>query len=635
MTLFDHPLINRLIEALSWTILHSFWQISVVVLVSSILLILFRKNSSRLRYGITFLSFCFIIGWSGLTFIEYFTTTDLLGELSSTDNFEEIFISANNTIEQQNLFSSLNGKIVELASELLSFTPDANIVVICWLLGVVFLALKLAGGFLFLNFKTRKGRVKADISLIDLVNRMINKMHIKQTVRVFYSLNITVPSVVGVLKPVILFPIGMLSGIPVNQVEAIIAHELAHIKRLDVLVNIFQSVVEVIFFFHPGVWWLSKAMRIERENCSDDLALKVSDEPITYIKALSNIEEFRLTKSNIMVALSNNKEHLLSRIKRMITGKNQTLTSPTYILAIALMLIGILSFKPAEHISPEVGSTIEYLNDYIGLSSSMQSENMEFEPEYQATESFIFVRDTTKKKSPSKKSEKELHRALEEKEEMEHDKDFDHNAEIDFDHDELMKEVQDALIDVQENLKDIHFDFDFDKTMDKLSDFEFHIDDFEFPDSIEMRRIREELKRSAEEFKDFSQEDLQIDIDQIRMEMKVAMEKLKEEMDEFKENDWKKMKEEIHKSIEDWKKSEEYRKLDTNKVISYDLENFKNNAFEANQKAMLVMQSRIKIQETYKFDLQQRQKLIEKIKLQHMKEFQKQISELEDQKVLL
>ncbi len=505
---------------------------------------------------------------------------------------------------------------MELSSELLSFTPDANIVVICWLLGVVFLALKLAGGFLFLNFKTRKGRVKADISLIDLVNRMINKMHIKQTVRVFYSLNITVPSVVGVLKPVILFPIGMLSGIPVNQVEAIIAHELAHIKRLDVLVNIFQSVVEVIFFFHPGVWWLSKAMRIERENCSDDLALKVCDEPITYIKALSNIEEFRLTKSNIMVALSNNKEHLLSRIKRMITGKNQTLTSPIYIVAIALMLIGILSFKPAEHISPEVGSTIEYLNDYIGLSSSMQSENMEFEPEYQAAESFIFVRDTTKKKSTSKKSEKELQKALEEKEEMEHDKDFDHDVEIDFDHDELIKELQDALIDVQENLKDIHFDFDFDKTMDKLSDFEFHIDEFEFPDSIEMRRIREELKRSAEEFKDFSQEDLQIDIDQIRMEMKVAMEKLKEEMDEFKESDWEKMKEEIQKSIEDWKKSEEYRKLDTIKVMSYDLENLKNNALEANQKAMLVMQSRINIQETHKFDLQHRQKLMKEIKLQ-------------------
>ncbi len=110
MTLFDHPLLNRLIEALSWTILHSFWQISVVVLVSSILLILFRKNSSRLRYGITFLSFCFIIGWSGLTFIEYLSTPDILGELSSTGNFDEIFISANNTIEQQNLFSSLNGE---------------------------------------------------------------------------------------------------------------------------------------------------------------------------------------------------------------------------------------------------------------------------------------------------------------------------------------------------------------------------------------------------------------------------------------------------------------------------------------------------------------------------------------------
>jgi hypothetical protein len=293
------------------------------------------------------------------------------------------------------------------------------------------------------------------------------------------------------------------------------------------------------------------------------------------------------------------------------------------------MLIGVLSFKPVEHSSAEA-ATIGYFGDYVGLSPSLQSESVEIEPEYQAPESIIFVKDTIKKKNSTKKSEKELQRAIEEKEEMEHDKDFDHDVDVDFDQAEMMKEIQDALMDVQENLKDIHFDFDFDKAMD-----EFKFDEFEFPDSIEMRRIREDLKRSAEEFKNFSQEDLKIDLDQIRMEMKVAMEKMKEEMDELKESDWKKMKEDIQKSIEEWKKSEEYKKLDTIIVMSYDLETLYDNALETNQKAMVDMQIKKNIHEAHKFELQRRQKLLNEIKMQQLKQFQKQISELEDLKVLL
>lgn len=575
---------NRLIEAISWTILHSVWQISLIVLFSSLLLLIFRRHSSSLRYFITLVSLGLIIVWSGITFVDFYSNADIQETTLNTDIHTKMLVSES-IIDQKQLIPLINQLFEKSVSGFLNFSTNANVIVIFWLIGVVFLASKLTGGLLLIAIRTRKGKIIADRKLLNMVKRLKCVMHINQKVQVFYSNYITVPSVISVLKPVLLIPVGMLAGIPANQVEAIVAHELAHIKRLDVLVNIIQSIIEVVFFFHPGIWWLSRTMRIERENCCDDLALKLCDEPITYLKALSNIEEFRLTKSNIMVALSNNKEHLLARIKRMITGKTQIMTSPVYILAVVLFMIGAISLKPVVYASPETGPVSGSYYENEGIYTSRISEVSEHNSGFLSSEPVVIFSDTIKKNKKAVKKEYELERAIEEKENTEQDEDFDFDEELIISNEDIMKDLQSAFEDIHENLKDIEFDFNFDNFVDEFEDFDFDVDmdEFEFPDSIEIERIRKEWKNSREEFKRFMDEDFKKEMEQARKEMKSAMDRMRKDFEEFKKDDWEEIKEDMKKSIEEWRKSEEFKKLDSLNFVYPELDAFYENSFDMQQ----------------------------------------------------
>ena len=121
---------------------------------------------------------------------------------------------------------------------------------------------------------------------------------------------------IGWLKPVILIPTSALAGLSPLQLEAILAHELAHIRRHDYLVNLLQTLVETLLFYHPAVWWVSKQIRIERENCCDDLAVSLCGDPILYAQALADLEHLRGAGTNLVLAA--NGGSLLHRVKRLL-----------------------------------------------------------------------------------------------------------------------------------------------------------------------------------------------------------------------------------------------------------------------------------------------------------------------------
>ena len=105
--------------------------------------------------------------------------------------------------------------------------------------------------------------------------RLKERMRISGSVRVLQSTLVNSPIVVGCFRSVILLPTSLVSGMPVPQLESILAHELAHVRRYDYLINLLQTCVETVFFYHPAVWWVSRRMRIERENCCDDVVVRV------------------------------------------------------------------------------------------------------------------------------------------------------------------------------------------------------------------------------------------------------------------------------------------------------------------------------------------------------------------------
>jgi hypothetical protein len=127
---------------------------------------------------------------------------------------------------------------------------------------------------------------------------------------------VEVPTVLGWLQPVILLPAAALTGLNPDQLKAILAHELAHIRRWDYLANIAQTVVEILGFYHPAVWWVSSRIRIERENCCDDLAVQVCGNSLQYAKALTSMEEIRHNRTDLAMAASGGS--LMARIARLL-----------------------------------------------------------------------------------------------------------------------------------------------------------------------------------------------------------------------------------------------------------------------------------------------------------------------------
>jgi beta-lactamase regulating signal transducer with metallopeptidase domain len=208
-----------------------------------------------------------------------------------------------------------------------------------WFVGVLLFSLRAAGGFFLVARLRRRDSKPMSSELFALCREMQNRLGIARAVRYCESIHLDAPAVVGWLRPVVLLPISALTGLTELQLRAVIAHELAHIRRLDAFFNLFQVAAETLLFYHPAVWWLSKRIRAERENCCDDVALSVCGNPAEYARALALMEEWRAAPSFAMAA---NRGPLASRVTRLL-GLSEKGSS----LRNAGVAFGILCFAAA------------------------------------------------------------------------------------------------------------------------------------------------------------------------------------------------------------------------------------------------------------------------------------------------
>jgi TonB family protein len=175
----------------------------------------------------------------------------------------------------------------------------------------------------------------AQDGLRETLARLSERMGVRRAVRLVQSAMVEAPTVIGWLRPVVLMPVGCLAGLSTAQMEAILAHELAHVRRHDYLVSVMQSVVEALLFYHPAVWWVSKQMRRERESCCDDVAVKLSGDRVAYARALSWLEEHRAATPELV--LGANGGVLSMRIRRLLGLKESAGVSRG--VAIALLAV--------------------------------------------------------------------------------------------------------------------------------------------------------------------------------------------------------------------------------------------------------------------------------------------------------
>jgi len=189
-----------------------------------------------------------------------------------------------------------------------------------WFAGVVLFSLRSAGGFFLVAQLRRKECAPLPPELLELCHLLQGKMGLQRIVRYCATIHLEAPAVAGWLCPVVLLPITALTGLSEPQLQAVIAHELAHIRRLDAFLNLFQIAVESLLFYHPAVWWLGKRIREERENCCDDAAVAVCGSPVVYARALARMAESRVAPQLLMAA---NRGPLAARVSRLL-GINST-----------------------------------------------------------------------------------------------------------------------------------------------------------------------------------------------------------------------------------------------------------------------------------------------------------------------
>ena len=187
-----------------------------------------------------------------------------------------------------------------------------------WFAGVLLLSLRSAGGFLVVEHLRRKESTPVSEELLKLCLSLERRMGLDRVVCYCESIRLDAPAVAGWIRPVVLLPIAAITGLSEEQLEAVIAHELAHIQRHDAFVHLFQVGVETVLFYHPAVWWIGKRIRAERENCCDDAAVSLCGNAFTYADALTRMAEWKVAPQLVMAA---NSSSLVERIARLLGVK--------------------------------------------------------------------------------------------------------------------------------------------------------------------------------------------------------------------------------------------------------------------------------------------------------------------------
>jgi uncharacterized protein (TIGR03435 family) len=204
-----------------------------------------------------------------------------------------------------------------------------------WMIGVLLLSARVAGGWAAVG-KLKRTASPAAPELEDIVRRLKRRLRVSAPVRLCTSAMVRVPTAIGWLRPYILLPVTALTGLSEAQIAAILAHELAHISRNDYLLNLLQTVIETVLFYHPAVWWVGRQMRLERENCCDDMAVAVCGSAFEYAGALAEMEQLR---DRIPApALAATGGDLLARIRRVLGREDHPSRSLGGIAAAALVL---------------------------------------------------------------------------------------------------------------------------------------------------------------------------------------------------------------------------------------------------------------------------------------------------------
>jgi beta-lactamase regulating signal transducer with metallopeptidase domain len=312
-------------QAVAWALVHFLWQGALVALALAGALALGRGWSGRLRYALSagaMLAMLVLPVATAVTLSSERPTGSLTSANGSSFLSPLSLRGSGREMEERPGVRALFGTAgprARLETRLgPRLEPILPAVFSAWVLGVVLLSVYHLGGWFQARRLTRRDARPAAAAWTVRLGELRQRLGILRTVKLLESARVAVPSVVGWLRPVILVPASVFSGLSPQQLEAVLAHELAHVRRHDYLINLLQTAVETLLFYHPAVWWASRQVRIERESCCDDLALAVCGDRVGYARALAALEGLRAPAPRLAMAALGGGGSLLARIRRIV-----------------------------------------------------------------------------------------------------------------------------------------------------------------------------------------------------------------------------------------------------------------------------------------------------------------------------
>jgi TonB family protein len=325
-----------LVHALGWTLLHLCWQGTGVAVVLWCVLKVLDGRSSRARYAAACLALGLMVALPLATF-AHLAAAEYRQRAALDDSAVVIDPGMVLRVEAGETSALLSERIAVALNHALPW------VLLAWFAGVIFFAVRLNVGLLVARRMRLVATSAVPAELQQVFDALRRRLGIARAVRLMHSALVQVPTVIGWLRPVVLVPASCLTGLSAMQIEAILAHELAHIRRHDYLVSVLQSVIETVLFYHPAVWWVSKQVRRERECCCDELAVAVGGDRLAYARALSALEERRSYSPEFV--LGANGGVLTMRIKRLLGCREDSAVSQmAAFMVLALIVIAAGSY---------------------------------------------------------------------------------------------------------------------------------------------------------------------------------------------------------------------------------------------------------------------------------------------------
>lgn len=319
-----------LIDNIGWTLLHFVWQGALLGGATWLALALLHRARPEHRYNVACAALLACVLWPAAELCLRLQGGNMI---TAQMRYADAMLVSATGIGAGGLLAWLQRQLLWIVG--------------FWAVCAALLATRMTLGLLWIRRTERTQR--GDPRLHAALGRMAERFGVTREVRLRVVDNLASPMTAGWWRPVVLVPTALVTGMPPDLLEALLAHEMAHIKRLDYLVNLGQNVVEILLFYHPAVWWISGRIRLEREQIADDLAARRTGEPRILAKALSELERLQFSQQHL--ALAANGGDLLARVKRLVQPNTQSLDwkSALPVLGLAAACLSVFAQASVRH----------------------------------------------------------------------------------------------------------------------------------------------------------------------------------------------------------------------------------------------------------------------------------------------